>query len=94
MRPPYASKNGRANASQRWPRAIGRGFITAYGENVETLTKSRRYGSKFRTVRKAVAAFAGCVGQSKIGRYEMPCGVTGAAKRKGLKGNLSAVQIE
>ena len=40
---------------------IGRGFITAYGENVEILTKSRRYKSKVRAVKKAAAANAACV---------------------------------
>jgi len=73
---------------------IGRGFITAYGENVEILTKSRRYRSKFRAVRKAAAACAACVRESKIGKYETPYGVTGTVKHTGLKGSLSAVLKE
>lgn len=70
---------------------IGRGFITVYGEYVEILTKSRMYKSKIRAVKKAAAATAACVGQSKIGEYEMPCGVTGITQHTGLKGSLSTV---
>ena len=58
----------------------------------EMLTKSRMYKSIILAVKKAVAAAAGCVRQSKIGSYEMPCGVTGVAQHTGLKGNLSAVE--
>ena len=53
---------------------IGRGFITAYGENVVILTKSRMYKSKSRAVKKAAAAIAACVRWSKTRRYETPYG--------------------
>ena len=70
---------------------IGRGFITVYGEYVEILTKSRMYKSRIRAVKKAAAAVAACVGQIKIGEYEMPCDVTDITQHTGLKGNLSTV---
>ena len=63
---------------------IGRGFITAYGENVVILTKSRMYKSKSRAVKKAAAAIAACVRWSKTLRYETPYGVTGAIQHTGL----------
>ena len=63
---------------------IGRGFITAYGENVVILTKSRMYKSKSRAVKKAAAAIAACVRWSKTRRYETPYGVTGAIQHTGL----------
>lgn len=63
---------------------IGRGFITAYGENVEILTKSRMYKSKCEAVKKAAAAIAACVRWSKTVRYETPYGVTGAIQHTGL----------
>ena len=73
---------------------IGRGFITAYGENVVILTKSRMYKSKSRAVKKAAAAIAACVRWSKIACYETPYSVTGAVQHTGLKRSLSAVEIE
>jgi len=71
---------------------IGRGFITAYGEDAEILTKSRMYKSKVPVVKKAAAAIAACVRWSKTCRYETPYGVTGAIQHTGLQGNLSAVE--
>lgn len=51
------------------------------------------YKSKIRTVKKAAAANAACVGSSKIGEYESPRNVIGIAQHTGLKGNLSTVEI-
>ena len=73
---------------------IDRGFTIIYGENVEILTKSRMYESKFRVVKKATAAIAAYVRQSKIGAYKTPYDVTGVVQHTGLKGNLSMVKIE
>ena len=56
------------------------------------LTKPRMYKSICLPVKKAGAAIAECVRQSKISRHEMPYGVTGTVQHTGLKGNLSAVE--
>ena len=63
---------------------IGRGFIIAYGEDAEMLTKSRMYKSKCGVVKKAAAVKTACVRWSKTLRYETPYGVTGVIQHTGL----------
>ena len=61
---------------------------------MENLTNSRRKGSTDDLGRNALTVKTGCVGLSKNGCYEIPCGVTGNAQRTGPKGSLKTyVQI-
>ena len=49
------------------------------------MTNLRMYGSKHRMSRNAPTVYAGCVGKSKIHRYETPYSVKDTIKHTGLK---------